>query len=232
MNAAARKIIMNRIRKNGQDERRDYGEDYRRGRRRDYDSDYDYEDGERRRDRRDYEDERDYEGDGRRGVKGTGRYGMGGRRYYPRRRDYADEREDDYEHDERDYRDYAEESDLKIKKHDMQKWKKMLKNADGTKGEHFDKEQILPMAEKMGVDFKDYDEHEFVFVTNMMYSDYCEALRNVVTPEREALIYAKLAKAWLEDKDSPKGSEKLAIYYYCVIDKDEDENEEDFRRRR
>lgn len=203
--------------------RNDYREDERR--RRDY-RERDYED-------YDYEDRERYERDERRGVKGTGRYGIGGSRHYPRRRDY-NEHEEDYYDERRDYDrdyDYAEDGELKIKKEDLHKWKKMLKNEDGTQGEHFTKEQIMPMAEKVGVEFKDYDEHEFVFVANMRYAQDCEALRNVVTPEREALIYAKLAKAWLEPKYGPKGSEKLAMEYYCVIEEDE-EDEEDFRRSR
>lgn len=53
---------------------------------------------------------------------------------------------------------------------------------------------------------------------NMLYSDLCEALRVVIPKDREAMMYAKMARYWLEDEDGPKGSEKLALYYYCIVD--------------
>lgn len=56
---------------------------------------------------------------------------------------------------------------------------------------------------------------------NMLYSDLCEALRPLVPKEKEAMVYAKMAKAWLEDDDGPEGSEKLALYFYCIVDGDE-----------
>jgi hypothetical protein len=235
MNKVARDIIMNRNKK--QDNR---------------DRDYNYHGDYRGNDRSDYHNE--YEEDGRRGVKGTGPYGMGGRRYYPDRndgrdyRDYADEEytnkekrmtkpydwvRDDELYDRRDREDMAmyDMNGMKLKKSDMEKWKHSLMNADGTRGEHFRKENIMQTAEKVGVQYKDYDEMDLCMVVNMLYSDYCEAMRGVIHPEKELMTYVKLAKAWLEDKDAPKGSEKLALYYYCIIEEDED-GENDFRRTR
>lgn len=152
----------------------------------------------------DYADE--YETDGRQGVKGTGRYGIGGSRYYPRR---------DYGHTEH-------EGKVMISPKHMRMWEKELKNADGSHGTHFEESQIMPIAQKLGIKFDMYSEEEFVLVANMLYSDFCEALKSIVTPEREHIVYSKLAKAWLEDKDTAlKGSEKLAVYYYCIVNDEE-----------
>lgn len=230
MNPVAKKIIMNRMRQGGEDER-----DYR-----------DYEDS-RRGDYRDYQNgASDYEMDGRRGVKYTGRYGIGGRDHNDmqdngddRRRDYRDyegggdsakrgrlryDYENDYEG-----ADYEMDGAMKMPKRDMEKWKHSLKNEDGTQGEHFKKEQIEQMADKLGVEYEHYDEKDFCMVVNMLYSDYCEALKGVFSPEKELMVYVKMAKAWLEDKDAAaKGSEKLMVYYYGIVDK----GEEDHRRGR
>ena len=56
---------------------------------------------------------------------------------------------------------------------------------------------------------------------NMLYSDLCEALRPMISPDKEAYCYAKIAQAWLEDDDGPAPAEKLALYYYCIVDEDE-----------
>ena len=182
------------------------GEDERRGRRggrgrdrrdaRDYEDNRDmrdYEDGRRGRRGRDYEDE-PYE-DGRRG------------------RDYEDRRRGrDYE----DGRDYGEEP-LYLSKTDIHKWKKMLKNYDGSMGEHYALDQILPIAHKMGITFDDYDEKEFCIAVNMMYADYGGVLKKYVSPEKELHLCVELAKAFLEDVDGPEPSEKLALYFHCIV---------------
>ena len=212
MNSIARDIIMRRRR---EDHRRDYRSDYR--------------------------------GDYRQGVKGTGRYGMGGSRYYGDSRrdghyeederdyrnrnmrdynDYADYNDymDDYAYrrDYRyDYRDYADES-MRLSKEDIKEWKKELQNADGTLGEHFDKTQIMSAAEKLGIRYNGYDEKELCLTANVLYSDYCDALKMYVPQEKEAIVYTKMAKAFLEDEDAPEGWEKLAIYYNCIVKSDEE----------
>lgn len=185
-----------------------------------------------RRDQRDYRDNRDMEGrdydydydmDGRRGVRGTGR---GGRNYNGRGRDRADrdERrfsyEDSRDYDSRDYADYGQEP-LRLTKSDMHQWKQMLRNADGSRGEHFDMQQIMQAAEKMNLRFNEYSEKEFCIVVNMMYSDYCAVVRKYIPPEKELHFYVELAKAWLDDADGPEPSEKLALYYHCIVSDEE-----------
>lgn len=177
-------------------------EDNRRGDRRD---NRDYEDSRRGRDNRDYEDNR------------RGR----DMRDYEDSRDYEDNRRS---RDRRDYRDYEDERDyghrsrMRIRKSDMKHWKHNMENADGTKGEHYDMEQIMHIADKIGVKFNDFSEKEFCLAVNMMYSDYCKVLKKFVPPEKELAICAELAKAFLDDADGPEPSEKLALYYYCIVD--------------
>ena len=215
MNKTAYEIIARRRRQ--EDMRSDYGrymgEDYARGVRRYRDFDM-----ANRRYAQDMYDGDDYS-DYAQGVKGTGRYGIGGSRYYPRRdRNMSDMRYDrrDY-NDYRDYRDYADE-DMRLTESDMMEWKKKLQNADGTRGEHFDKNEIMAIAERMNIRYDFFNEKELCLVANMLYSDYCTVLKNFVPVDKEAYVYVAMAKAFLEDPDSPtKGSEKLSAYYNCII---------------
>ncbi len=194
---------------------------------------------------------RDYRMDGRRGVKGTGPYGIGGRRYYGRDRamndygedygrdyrrfdygeDYGDYGEDygdyaDYDYGRMDYADYADygewEPKMKLKKKNISEWEHKLRNADGTKGAHFNMQKVMGVAERMGVHFNNFSEKEFAVTMNMLYSDYCEALKGMIPPDKEDMIYGKMAKAFLEDEDAPEASEKLALYYYCIVCADEE----------
>lgn len=155
---------------------------------------------------------RDYN-DYRQGVRGTGRYGIGGSQYRGGR-DYRD-----YEYE----RDYGEE-DFYLTRHDYKAWEHKLKNADGSHGKHFDDDKLISEAKRYGVRFEDYSEDDFIIATNMLYSDYCEVFKNIITQSAEPMFYVKMAKAFLEDKDAKiKGSEKLAMYYYCFVDDEEDD---------
>lgn len=153
--------------------------------------------------------------DGKQGVKGTGPYGIGGRLY---------SRGSDYEMGGGDYEmDGAHPSGLmRLKKKDYMKWEKGLQNADGSHGKHFDAEQIKKIAEQIGIQYREYDEKDLCMTANMLYSDFCEVLRSIIPPEKEVIAYVKLAKAWLEDPDSPvEGAEKLALYYWCIVNDEE-----------
>lgn len=174
-------------------------------------------------DRRDYEDDYrdDYESDSRRGVKGTGRG-----HYRRDRRDRADYESDsrgyrrgsiEYENDG-DYADYGEHHEpLHLTKSDLKHWKHKLENSDGTKGEHYDMQQIMSAAERLGIRFNHYDEKEFCMAVNMMYSDYGHVIKKHMSPDKELMCCAELAKAFLEDPDAPDASEKLALYYHCIV---------------
>lgn len=163
----------------------------------------DYEDGRSsRRDYRDYEDSRRGRRDGRDG------------------RDYRDHGNVDFEGtmDFADGRDYHRVP--RLSKTDMRQWKHMMENEDGTHGPHYDMQQVMHAADKIGIDFDkdEFDEKEFCMAINMMYSDYCKVAKKYISPDRELMFFAELAKAFLCDEDGPGASEKLALYYNCIVD--------------
>lgn len=229
MNNLLRRMVMERDgrrrdynRRGGDYGRRDYGRgEYSGEFRGEYDSDYG-DDYARRGRRRDYGYEDEYERDGRRGVKGTGPYGIGGRLHYPRR-DYGRDDYDEYEDGRRGYRrDYGDD-EMKLDREDIEKWARELENADGTRGAHFTLSQIKQAAEALGIRpaSGDFDEKELYITANMFYSDFCDVFKQFIPRDKEAMVYTKAAKAFLEDKDSRlKGSEKLAQYYIDFVCKE------------
>lgn len=139
--------------------------------------------------------------DGRQGVRGTGRYGRGGSMYRGRRD-----------------RNSGEDEEMYLDEEDMKEWKKMLKNADGTMGEHFDKHEVEQAAKSLGIMPQEYTMEDLCMVANMLYSDYCDTFKNIIPKDKEVKYYTKMAEDFLDDKDSSvKGSEKLATYYYCIV---------------
>ena len=169
--------------------------------------------------------------DGKQGVKGTGPYGIGGR-LYSRGMDGGDygmdgERRAGGGNRGMDFADYGMDGGhpsglMRLKKKDFMKWEKQLENADGSHGKHFEPQQIKKIAEQMGIQYRGYDEKELYMTANMLYSDFCEVLKGIIPPEKEVVAYTKMAHAWLEDPDSPvDGSEKLALYYWCIVSDEE-----------
>ena len=209
MNRAALDYLIRRA--DSRRDRRDY-EDGRRGRSGRFVRDRrDYEDG-----RRDYEDgRRDYE-DGRRGR--NGRFMRDSRDYHERGNiDFEGTMDfDDRDYDDRDMRDYGDT--LKLSKADIQQWKQMLKNEDGTHGAHYEMSQIMDIADKHNVRFKEFDEKDLCMTVNMLYSDYCEVVKRYVSPDKELTFFVEMAIAFLCDRDGPEASEKLALYYNCIVD--------------
>ena len=91
-----------------------------------------------------------------------------------------------------DYGDHGEE--MRLSRSDMKRWKKMLKNGDGSTGEHFSADQMHEVSRQVGAKYEDYDEADLCMTANMLYSDLCEALRPLVPKEKEAMVYAKMAR--------------------------------------
>lgn len=163
-------------------------------------------------DSRGYEDSRrdmgDYRQDDRRGnVDFEGTMDFEDNRYGKDSRGYADSR------DMRDYRHMP-----RLSKTDIHHWKQMMENEDGSRGPHYDMQQIMQAADKLGIKFDEFDEKEFCMAVNMMYSDYCKVAKKYISPDKELTFFAELAKAFLEDEDGPEASEKLALYFHCIVD--------------
>lgn len=177
------------------EDERDYRKGYDRRDSGDYRNSRDYEDS------RDYRDRRDYERDGMRSS--------------------GDSREWHITEDSRDYgnvRDYHNEPSVFLTKHDMRKWDKMIENFDGSKGCHYAISEIIPCAEKLGIRFKEFTEKEFCMTVNMMYADYGKTVKKYAKSSDEELhMCVELARDFLEDPDGPEPSEKLALYFHCIV---------------
>lgn len=82
-------------------------------------------------------------------------------------------------------------------------------NEDGTKGGHWKIEQTNSVARSKGIMFDKFNEYDFNYVMNMMYSDYYGAVPN------DTDTYYKMALKFLNDKDAPEG--KAFKYYFKLI---------------
>lgn len=84
-----------------------------------------------------------------------------------------------------------------------------MRNTDGTKGEHWTVEETTRQAEKYNVNWKEYNKYDFYYVMNMLYSDFYKLFKD------DEETYARMAIAWLEDKDVEQG--KAYRYYKKVV---------------
>ena len=88
---------------------------------------------------------------------------------------------------------------------------KYMTNEDGTTGGHWTLEQTTNVAKQNGITLDKFNEYDWNYTMNMIYSDYYGAVPNDTTS------YVKLAKKFLEDKDSKEGK---AFCYYMAMKKD------------
>lgn len=126
-----------------------------------------------------------------------------------------------YMSDRRGRSDYGDDEDFKLSKREIIKWGKNLENADGSRGAHFEEEQIEQMAMQMGIDPKEFGDGVLCMAVNMTYSDYCGVAKKYGVDRLD--YYIDSAKAFLKDKDfDGDGAEKLFLYYKCIASRDED----------
>ena len=92
----------------------------------------------------------------------------------------------------------------------LEKATKNMTNEDGTIGGHWTVEQTTMVARSNGIEFKHFNEFDWNYVMNMIYSDYYGSVPN------ETSVYVKMAKKFLEDKDSKDG--KALKYYLSLSD--------------
>ena len=195
--------------------------------------------------RRDYGEDmrnRDYRGGDYRGDYGDMRRGDGhypqsqGSTYYPiqamgtfegyygmPQEDYG--RRGDYGYDMRgrrdygydygyDYGDYGET----LSEKELDEWcKKLMSHFDEREKQMFNKDTIMQKAKQMGKQMEGFGEKELYVATVMAYSDYKEVIG--ANPD----MALRLGYAWLADKDvAVKGAQKLATYYDCIVEGEED----------
>ena len=158
-------------------------------------------------------------GDSRRDMEDYRRRDRRGNVDFEGTMDFEDGR---YTKDSRSYRDSRDMRDYRhtprLSKTDIHHWKQMMENEDGSHGPHYDMQQIMQASDKLGIEFNEFDEKEFCIAVNMMYSDYCKVAKKYVAPDKELAFFAELAKAFLDDEDGPEASEKLALYFHCIVD--------------
>lgn len=85
-----------------------------------------------------------------------------------------------------------------------------MNNEDGTNGEHYNMDLAKILAERNGVTWNHFNNYDWYYVLNMVYSDYYKLFGN------DDNMYIKLALAWLNDKDIPEG--KAYRYYKNVVE--------------
>lgn len=81
-------------------------------------------------------------------------------------------------------------------------------NDDGTKAPKWTLEQTTQVAKSNGITFDHFNEYDWNYVMNMMYSDYSSIFADNLT------YYLKLSTKFLMDKDAPKGK---ALRYYLAL---------------
>lgn len=115
------------------------------------------------------------------------------------------------------YRDMYEELEMRLYEeiygHHFNSWllEKALgsmENEDGTRGVHFTLDQTNSLAKNMGVSYDHFNEYDWNYAVNMMYSDYYGAIPD------DMIMYGKLAKKFLCDKDAKQGK---AFNYYMAM---------------
>lgn len=90
----------------------------------------------------------------------------------------------------------------------LEKALRHMVNEDNTIGGHWTVEQTNDVARNYNISFVNYNEYDWNYVMNMIYSDYFGAVTDDVS------VYVKLAKKFLNDKDAKDG--KALIYYLAM----------------
>lgn len=85
-------------------------------------------------------------------------------------------------------------------------------NDDGTTAPKWSVSDTTSVAMSNNVEFEHFNQYDWCYVMNMMYSDYREVLGDSLS------MYVKMSKKFLFDKDAPKGK---ALRYYLAMRKEE-----------
>lgn len=91
-----------------------------------------------------------------------------------------------------------------------EQWAAKMQNADGSMGPHWSMEQTEQVRTQQNIDCEPI---KFWVAMNMMYSDYCKVAEKLGV--NNAIFYACMAKAFLDDKDAQP--ENLGRYYEYIV---------------
>lgn len=139
--------------------------------------------------------------------------------------DYGYDIRDDYaRYDMRGRRDYGYGYDYGygsygevLSEKELEHWcKKLKEQLDDREKQMFSKENIMQRAKQMGIQMEGFGEKELEVTTIMVYTDYKKSIGQNLD------LAIKLAVDWLNDKDAIKGAEKLAVYYDCIVEGEDD----------
>ena len=81
-------------------------------------------------------------------------------------------------------------------------------NDNGTKSPKWSIEETTNVANQYGIAFDTFNEYDWNYVMNMIYSDYVEVLND------NLMNYVNMSKKFLYDKDAPEGK---ALRYYLAM---------------
>lgn len=101
---------------------------------------------------------------------------------------------------------------------DARAWVSEMENEDGSTGEHWTQEQTTAAAQSIGADLSAVGTAAWYAAMNMVYSDYYSVAHEYGLDRPD--FYAKLAQAFLMDKDAGGPQRKIAAYYRCIPQKD------------
>lgn len=90
----------------------------------------------------------------------------------------------------------------------LEKALKHMINEDGTSGAHWDLEQTTSVARNNDITFSQFNEYDWCYVMNMIYSDYYGSVPNDMS------VYIRMSRKFLEDKDAEEGK---AFRYYVAM---------------
>lgn len=92
---------------------------------------------------------------------------------------------------------------------DAEEWTRRMKNADGSRGEHWSYEQTEQVLKQHGFDC---NPTAFYAAMNMAYSDYYNTAKEFGL--NNADFYANIAHDFLDDEDAVPN--KIAVYRECI----------------
>lgn len=114
---------------------------------------------------------------------------------------------EDYEREMKEY--VKSERTGRLTRDDAEEWTRRMRNADGSRGEHWSYEQTEQVRKQHGFDC---NPTAFYAAMNMAYSDYYNTAKEFGL--NNADFYANIAHDFLDDEDAVPN--KIAVYRECI----------------